>query len=97
MHVGDKGAGPRAASSAATLADDRVLAENGFRLLTPREREVLGLVADGKTSKEIAVQFGLSPRTIDAHRAHIMIKMRTTRSTKLVRLAVLYGPGVVRA
>jgi FixJ family two-component response regulator len=62
-----------------------------FALLTRRERQVMGLVVAGKTSKQIAAELGLSPRTIDVHRAHLMLKMRTKTQARLVRLALTYG------
>ena len=61
--------------------------------LTPREREVMdGLVA-GKTSKEIAVDLCLSVRTVEAHRAQVLAKMRVDSGTKLVRLVLMAGSG----
>ena len=44
-------------------------------VLTAREREVLDLVVGGKATKQIAVDLGISPKTVEAHRAHIMQKM----------------------
>src|SRR2546422_10077852 len=61
--------------------------------LTPREREVMdGLVA-GRTSKEIAVDLCLSVRTVEAHRAQVLAKMRVDSGTKLVRLVLMAGSG----
>lgn len=56
--------------------------------LTPREREVVQLVAEGRTSKDIAVQLGLSVRTAHAHRANIMRKLELHSISELVLYAV---------
>ena len=60
-------------------------------LLTPREREVLELVACGGTSKEIASELHLSPRTVDTHRARIMQKLGIHKAPELVRFAIREG------
>jgi len=65
-------------------------------VLTPREREVLKLVAEGYASVEIAAALGLSPKTIESHRAHIMAKVGAENVVGLVRHAIrigLVGPG----
>jgi two-component system response regulator FixJ len=57
--------------------------------LTPREREVMDLLVLGKTNREIAESFGLSPRTIEVHRAAIKKKLGVKSLSDLVRLALL--------
>ncbi|MBC7503316.1 MAG: PAS domain-containing protein [Herminiimonas sp.] len=52
--------------------------------LTPREREIAALLVDGKTSKLIARQIGLSPRTVEMHRAKLMRKFSASTSSELV-------------
>lgn len=52
--------------------------------LTLREREISTLLADGKTSKEIARLIGLSPRTVEMHRAKLMRKFNAATSSELV-------------
>ena len=52
--------------------------------LTPREREIAALLVDGKTSKLIARQIGLSPRTVEMHRAKLMKKFSASTSSELV-------------
>ena len=59
--------------------------------LTPREREVLQLVGEGKSSKEIATALDISTRTAEAHRAHIMEKLDIHETASLVRYAIRRG------
>ncbi|MDV2116563.1 response regulator transcription factor [Alcaligenes faecalis] len=54
--------------------------------LTPRERQILELVAQGFTTRQIADALGLSPRTVDAHRVSIGAKLGTTSQAELTRL-----------
>ena len=57
--------------------------------LTPREREVMDLVITGKANKVIASELGLSPKTVEVHRAHVMKKMQVDSLAELVRLGML--------
>lgn len=57
--------------------------------LTPREREVMDLVIAGKANKVIAAELGLSPKTVEVHRAHVMKKMQAESLADLVRLGLL--------
>ena len=52
--------------------------------LTPREREIAALMVDGKTSKMIARQLDLSPRTVEMHRARLMAKFSASTSSELI-------------
>jgi FixJ family two-component response regulator len=54
--------------------------------LTPREREVMNLVVEGEANKAIAIDLGLSERTVEIHRAKVMEKMRARSVAHLVRL-----------
>jgi FixJ family two-component response regulator len=54
--------------------------------LTPREREVLDRIAEGFTSRQIAEGLGLSPRTVESHRAAIGAKLGTTSQAEMTRL-----------
>lgn len=56
--------------------------------LTPREREIAALLVEGKTSKLIARQVGLSPRTVEMHRARLMRKFAASTSSELVHRLV---------
>jgi DNA-binding NarL/FixJ family response regulator len=58
------------------------------RRLTPREREVLQLLAEGKSNKEIASFLDISVKTAETHRANIMLKLNFHSITELVRYAV---------
>jgi RNA polymerase sigma factor (sigma-70 family) len=53
--------------------------------LSAREREVLDLIADGMSSKEIAARLGLSPRTVDVYRANLFDKLEVPSLADLVR------------
>jgi len=59
--------------------------------LSKREKQVLQLVVDGNTSKEMAVHLGLSPRTIDHHRSRLLKKLNKKNSVDLVNFAVRSG------
>ena len=59
--------------------------------LTPREREVLQLVAEGKTTKEVAKLLGISAKTVESHRARIMKKLDTPNTAGIVRYAIRLG------
>lgn len=56
--------------------------------LTPREREILQLIAEGNTSKEVAARLGITVKTVEAHRANIMNKLDLHSASQLVRYAV---------
>lgn len=59
--------------------------------LSPREREVLAMVTTGHSSKQIAAQLGISPRTAANHRASIIRKTQAENSAALARMATLAG------
>ena len=61
---------------------------NDLAVLTPRQREVVQLVAEGKTSKQVATALGISVKTADTHRANIMRTLNYHSRADLVRYAV---------
>ena len=65
--------------------------ETPFDLLTDREREVLQLIAEGFTNREVAKQLFISVKTVEAHRAHIMQKLNIHDIAKLVKYAIQKG------
>jgi len=77
--------------SDAVLSDYRRHVTDPLDLLTSREREVLQLIAEGKTNKEIATSLGLSVYTVEAHRGRLMEKLNLHSSGELVRFAVRSG------
>lgn len=56
--------------------------------LTAREREVLRVLAEGRTTKQAAIALGVSPKTIDTHRQHIMQKLGLQTIAELIHLAI---------
>jgi FixJ family two-component response regulator len=58
----------------------------GWERLTPREREVLAQIAGGASSKEAGRHFGISGRTVEVHRTHIMLKLGAKNAADLVRI-----------
>jgi two-component system response regulator NreC len=66
-------------------------APDGLDLLTPREREVLALIASGLTNQEIADKFVISIRTVETHRAHIIDKLGLRKRSELVNYALRKG------
>jgi DNA-binding NarL/FixJ family response regulator len=68
-------------------SDDR----SPFRALSPREREVLQLIAEGRSSPQIAEQLQLSPHTVDTHRRNLMRKLELGTVAELTKFAVREG------
>ena len=62
-----------------------------FETLTPREREILALVATGLMNKQIAAEIGIAEITVKIHRGHIMKKMGTRSLADLVRITEILG------
>lgn len=59
--------------------------------LTPRERETVQLIAEGRSNKEVAALFGISVKTVETHRATIMRKLRLDSVAALVKYAIRNG------
>jgi DNA-binding NarL/FixJ family response regulator len=79
------------AVSDAVLSDYRKHVTDPIDLLTSREREVLQLIAEGQTNKEIATRLNLSVYTVEAHRGRIMEKLNLHSTGELVRFAIRNG------
>lgn len=60
----------------------------GFNQLTPREREVLHLISNGQSNKEAGRDLGISPRTIEVHRARVMEKLGARNTADLMRIVL---------
>jgi len=88
--AGERYFGPEAqAALAAPLELGR--ADDSLERLTSREREVLQLVAEGLSNKDIGARLGISPKTADAHRTHIMRKLDLHDARALTLYAVRRG------
>lgn len=72
-------------------ADAAASGLNGFAQLTPRERDVLQQLIIGNPNKVIAYELGISPRTVEVHRARVMEKMQARNLSHLVRMALAAG------
>ena len=79
---------------AQTLAEDYVRQlqhkglEDSYELLTEREREILQLIADGTSNKEVAGVLNVSPYTVETHRTHLMQKLNLHNTAEIVLYAV---------
>lgn len=83
--------GELAASMMQTFMDGRTVAEGGGEgsvNLTPRELEVMQLLAEGKSNKQVGAALNVSTRTIESHRNHIMHKMGFANFSELIRFAI---------
>jgi DNA-binding CsgD family transcriptional regulator len=81
---------PRPASAAAAPADEA----GELAALTPREREVAALVAEGRTNRQIGAQLHLSEKTIEKHVSSAMAKLGVTSRTGIARLVERESPGL---
>ncbi|MES1941282.1 response regulator receiver protein [Salinisphaera sp. T5B8] len=82
--------------SRATDADDLALREARqhatlIELLTPREKQVMALIVEGLANKQVAGQLGISARTVETHRVHIMQKLNAESLPHLVRIWISAG------
>jgi FixJ family two-component response regulator len=73
------------------VAAQRPVECNSFDTLTPRERDVLQQLVAGASNKEAGRQLGISPRTIEIHRARIMEKLGAKNVADVVRMALRLG------
>jgi DNA-binding CsgD family transcriptional regulator len=76
-----------------TLGMSLSVARQRYARLTERERQVAGMMSTGKPNREIAEELGISPKTLDIHRANLMHKLeaRTTASVANTVNLVLFG------
>ena len=81
---------PREVIEAYEKADPEKIHDR-YDLLTPREREILQLVAEGYSSPEVAEKLFISPRTVDTHRSNLMAKLGLKNQTELVQYALRRG------
>jgi len=77
--------------ASAELDRQREQGQARFGRLTDRERDVFNRLAMGKTNKGIALDLGISPRTVEIHRARIMEKLEASTLSDIIRLALALG------
>ena len=65
--------------------------DSDLDLLTPREREVLQLLAEGRSNQKIAQQLGISVKTVERHRSNMMNKLSISNKTELIKYALRKG------
>ena len=63
----------------------------GYKTLTPREREIMRWTVEGHSSTQIAERLSISSRTVEVHRANIMKKLGMNNKSELIRYAILHG------
>jgi two-component system, NarL family, response regulator NreC len=76
---------------ATAMGDNKNDKESAFSALTQREREVLQLLSEGKTTKQIAHVLHISPKTVEAHRLNIMNKLDIDNIAQLTKYAIQEG------
>lgn len=64
----------------------RIVEVRGFSQLTKREKEVLNLISNGRSNKEAGRELGISPRTVEVHRAHVMEKLGARNTAELMKI-----------
>jgi DNA-binding NarL/FixJ family response regulator len=84
-----------AVTGEAATADALAAQEDPYERLTDREKQVLKLVAEGHSNKEVAALLGIGVKTAMSHREHVMLKLRAHNRTDVIRFALRHG--VIRA
>ena len=88
-HVSGRALDPSRPHAAGIWAFEDLSSKRALKFeLTPREREIAALLVEGKTSKVIAREIDLSPRTVEMHRAKLMRKFAAATSSELVHKLV---------
>jgi DNA-binding NarL/FixJ family response regulator len=77
--------------SGARGENERLAVEDPSRRMTSRERQIVQLVAEARSTKEVASHLGISVKTVEAHRTNIMRKLRLRSVSELVRYAIRNG------
>jgi DNA-binding NarL/FixJ family response regulator len=90
VQLGRRYLSPQVAEIVATGLSDRSAADM-LQTLSRREREILTLVTNGKSSTEIGKQLHLSPKTVDTYRSRLMQKLEINDITGLVKFAIAHG------
>ena len=88
---GRKYVSPKVAAAVLDALSNPAETTSAFAVLTPRERQVLQLLAEGKSTKEIAHSLRVSPRTVDVHRKNTMDKLCLSSVAELTRYAIREG------
>jgi len=94
VYGGESYLSPTAAKALVDECQGRTFSEterDGYMRLTDREREVLKLLAEGYTGREIAQMLAISPKTVEWHRASVMEKLDIHNRTDLIRFAIRKG------
>lgn len=91
LHRGESYLYPSAASALISTYRTNLQEADPYDSLTPREREVLKLIAEGNTGKQIAADLCLSVKTVMGHRAKIMSKLEVHNKTDLIKFAMRKG------
>jgi two-component system response regulator FixJ len=73
------------------VADERKIMVERIGSLSTRERQVLNGLVAGQANKVVALELGISPRTVEVYRANLMTKMRASSLSELVRMALIAG------
>jgi two-component system, NarL family, response regulator LiaR len=90
-HAGEAIIDPTVAARLVHALSERAPAAAGLDDLTPREQDVLVLIAQGRSNKRIALELGISEKTVKTHVGHVLAKLNVTDRTQAAVLAVRHG------